>query len=50
MKTFGPLILMLFAAPVLFAFGLQLLGIPLDWSSWKTYAGLAALTAAAGLT
>lgn len=23
--------------------GLWLLGIPLDWSSWKTYAGIAAL-------
>lgn len=29
-----------------FALGFWLIGISLDWSSWKTYAGLVALTAA----
>lgn len=26
--------------PAMLALGLWLLGVPLDWSNWKTYAGL----------
>ena len=36
----------LFGTPLLLALGLWLLGIHFDWSSWKTYAGLVALSAA----
>lgn len=39
----------LLAPPILIALGLWLLGVPLDWLSWKTYAGLVALTAAMAL-
>ena len=35
--------------PALLALGLWLLGVPIDWSSWKTYAGLAVLTIALGI-
>jgi hypothetical protein len=35
--------------PALFALGLWLLGVPLDWSTWKTYAGLAVLALVIGL-
>lgn len=36
----------LVGVPALIVLGLWLLGVPLDWSSWKTYAGIIALTAA----
>lgn len=32
--------LVILAAPTLLGVGLWLLGVPLEWSSWKTYAGL----------
>lgn len=32
--------------PLLIATGFWLLGVPLDWSSWKTYAGLITLSCA----
>lgn len=32
--------------PSLLALGLWLIGIPMDWSNWKTYAGLLAITVA----
>ncbi len=34
------------STPLLIAVGLSLLGIPLDWGTWKTYVGLCALTVA----
>lgn len=36
--------------PGLLALGLWLMGVQLDWSSWKTYAGLLAITAAMALS
>lgn len=42
--TVGGLIVLLFVllllAPMALGCGLWLLGIPLDWGSWKTYAAL----------
>lgn len=35
--------------PILLAIGLWLLGVPLDWASWKTYAGLLVVAVAAGI-
>lgn len=32
--------------PALIILGLWLLGVPLDWSSWKTYAGIVAIAVA----
>jgi hypothetical protein len=40
------LITALLGVPLMTALGLWLLGVPLDWSSWKTFAGLAALAVA----
>lgn len=33
-------------SPLLIALGFWLLGVSLDWSSWKTYAGLVVLSGA----
>lgn len=33
-------LLLFFISPLLIALGFWLIGIPLDWISWKTYAGL----------
>lgn len=38
------------AAPLLITLGLWLLGVPLNWSSWKTYAGLIVLWIAAAIS
>lgn len=40
---------MFFAVPILLALGLWLVGVPLDWASWKTYIGLIVLWIAAGV-
>lgn len=32
--------MLFFITPLLIALGFWLIGIPLDWLSWKTYAGL----------
>lgn len=32
--------------PALIALGLWLLGVPIDWASWKTYLGLLAISLA----
>jgi hypothetical protein len=40
------LIAALLGVPACIALGLWLLGIPIDWTSWKTYAGIASLTVA----
>lgn len=42
-------LLLLPVVPALLALGLWLIGVPLDWSSWKTYAGLAIITLAIGV-
>lgn len=42
------LFLTLLGVPLLIALGLRLVGIPLDWSSWHTYAGLIILSFVAG--
>lgn len=44
--AFAWFVVALCGAPLLIALGFWLIGISLDWSSWKTYAGLVALTAA----
>lgn len=41
---------MVLAAPLLIALGLWLLGVPLSWTSWKTYAGLIVLWIAAAIS
>jgi len=38
-----------FGVPILVGLGLWLIGVPLDLSSWKTYAGLMALSVAMAL-
>lgn len=43
------LAVVLLAVPILFAIGLSLLGINLDWYSWKTYVGLVVLWIAASI-
>lgn len=42
-------LIMLPVIPALIALSLWLLGVPIDWSSWKTYAGLAVFTLAVGI-
>lgn len=42
----GWFVLALFGTPSLIAGGLWLLGVPLDWGSWKTYVGIMSLTGA----
>lgn len=39
-SVLGNLLLLI---PIFLTLGLWLLGIPLDWANWKTYAGIAAL-------
>lgn len=33
-------LMLFFISPLLIALGLWLIGVALDWSSWKTYVGL----------
>lgn len=40
-------VILILAVPFLIALGLWLLGVPLDWASWKTYAGLIVMWIAA---
>ncbi|OJW46202.1 MAG: hypothetical protein BGO63_03790 [Candidatus Accumulibacter sp. 66-26] len=42
----GWVFLSLMLLPAALALGLWLLGFPLDWSSWKTYAGLEVISLA----
>ena len=47
--SFGSMLALLPVVLALLALGLWLLGVPLDWTSWKTYAGLVVLALAMGL-
>ncbi|MEW5891249.1 MAG: hypothetical protein AB1768_19950 [Pseudomonadota bacterium] len=41
--------LVLLSVPLLLALGLWLVGVPLDWTDWKTYLGLVVLWIAAAI-